>query len=102
MDLSRIASKAIEAAIDDGESRRKGSTIKAVAAGAALAVAARAAVSKAPGLVHLPGLDGLRDIPDRVRDRLADVGSMDDESEVGDEPRDEADVDQLLDEDEPV
>ena len=56
IDLGKVAAKAIETALEDGQSqRRSGSTMRALAAGAALAVAARAAVSKGPGLVHLPG-----------------------------------------------
>jgi hypothetical protein len=97
VDLSRIASSALEAALDDGEQahqrKRRGSALKAVAAGAALAVAAKAAASKAPRLMALPSFDGLRDIPDRVRDRLADAGWLDDEEDVEDEPVDEEDFD---------
>jgi hypothetical protein len=89
IDLSRVASSALEAALDDGDERRKRSGLRTLAAGAALAVAARAAVSKAPGLVHMPDLSGLRDMPDRVRDRLADAGWIDDEQEVEDEEPEE-------------
>src|SRR4051794_10987582 len=103
IDLSRVASKALETAIEeDGKPRRRGSTMRAMAAGAALAVAARAAVSRAPGLVHLPNLDGLRDIPDRVRDRLAEAGWGGDEQDV-EEAEPEAgyeDEDEFEDEDE--
>src|SRR5881392_2758853 len=111
VDVSKIASSALEAALDDGQPRRKrGSTVKAVAAGAALAVAARAAASKAPRvnplrLMPLPSLDGLRDIPDRVRDRLADAGWLDDEvdveeAELDEEPLDEEEEDEPEAEDE--
>ena len=121
VDLSRVASKAIEAALEDGgqEHRRRGSAVKAVAAGAVLAVGARAAMSKAPGPVrfglrHLPGMSGLRDMPERLRERMADAGWLDDDSDVdepgaeveddfdeGDEPAAEADPDEEEPEDEP-
>jgi hypothetical protein len=108
IDLSRIASSALEAALDDGEqdsNKHKGGSgaLKAVAAGAALAVAAKAVSSKTPWvvkkLIPTPNLDGLRDIPDRVRDRLADAGWLDDEQDieaddlVPDEPLAEGDED---------
>jgi hypothetical protein len=104
IDLSRVASSALEAALDDGDERRKRSGLRTLAAGAALAVAARAAVSKAPGLVHMPDLSGLRDMPDRVRDRLADAGWIDDEQEVEDEQPEDFDDDEEPEEeeDEPV
>jgi hypothetical protein len=108
VDLSRIASSALEAALDDGrqpQRKKHGSALKAVAAGAALAVAAKAAASKVPRLAPIPSLDGLRDIPDRVRDRLADAGWLDDETDVAGEPLDVLDEDEgepldVLDEDE--
>src|SRR5690242_8056495 len=113
VDLSRVASKAIEAALEDGgqEHRRRGAAVKALAAGSVLAVGARAAVSKTPGpvkfgLKHLPGMSELRDIPERLRERMADAGWLDDDSDVeepeaeveddfdeGDEPEAEADED---------
>src|SRR4051794_38493988 len=102
VDLSKIAASAIEAALNDGESpkRKHGSTVKAVAAGAALAVAAKAATSKRTKLlsklVPTPSLDGLRDIPGRVRDRLADSGWLDDEADV--DLEDEAPVDEVAEE----
>lgn len=91
IDLSRVANKALEAALEDGQPTRKkrGSTARAMAAGAALAVGARVALSKKPGkltlLRHLPDLEHLRDIPDRVRDRMADAGWLDDEPDVDDQ-----------------
>ena|SRR5215211_7309128 len=94
VDLGRVANKALEAALEDGEQRHHRSGLRMVAAGAALAVVARAAVSKAPGLVRIPGLSDLRDIPDRVRDRLSDVGWLDDEAPVDEE--------ELLEDEEPV
>src|SRR6476661_4885849 len=99
VDLSKIAASAIEAALDDGQSkpkRRHTGAVTAVAAGAALAVAAKAVTSKHPLLTKLvptPSLDGLRDIPDRVRDRLADSGWLDDDEDVGLE--DEGPVDEV-------
>jgi hypothetical protein len=87
IDLGKMAAKAIETALDDGQSqRRSGHTMRALAAGAALAVGARAAMSRGPGLLqHLPDLSELRDIPDRVRDRMEDAGWLDDEPEIDDE-----------------
>jgi hypothetical protein len=89
VDLSRVVSKALEAALEDVDhepQRKGGGALKAVAAGAALAVAAKAASSKTPWivkkLVPTPNLDGLRDIPDRVRDRLADAGWLGDEQDI--------------------
>jgi hypothetical protein len=89
VDLSRVASKALEAALEDVDhepQRKGGGALKAVAAGAALAVAAKAASSKTPWivkkLVPTPNLDGLRDIPDRVRDRLADAGWLGDDQDI--------------------
>jgi hypothetical protein len=104
VDLSKIAASAIEAALDDGEDtrpeRKRGSTVKAVAAGAALAVAAKAATSKRTKLmsklVPTPSLDGLRDIPGRVRDRLADSGWLGDEADV--EPEGVAPLDEVAEE----
>ena len=114
IDLGKVAAKAIETALDDGQSqRRSGHTMRAVAAGAALAVGARAAMSRGPGLLkHLPDLSELRDIPDRVRDRMEDAGWLDDEPEIDDEDveepegaadedfDDEEEPDEDLDEDE--
>src|SRR5436190_11789840 len=105
VDLGKIAASALEAALDDGETpkRKRGSTAKAVVAGAALAVAAKAATSKRTKLmsklVPTPNLDGLRDIPGRVRDRLADSGWLDDEADIA--PEDDGPLDALA-EDEPL
>src|SRR6476469_739904 len=106
VDLSKIAASAIEAALDDGQSKpmhkKRAGAVTAVAAGAALAVAAKAATSKHPLLTKLvptPSLDGLRDIPDRVRDRFADNGSLDDDEDGGTE--DEGPVDEV-EQEEPV
>ena len=63
LDLSKVAASALEAALDDGEKKtsKRGSAVKAVAAGAALAVAAKAATSSKSKmltkLVPTPSLD---------------------------------------------
>jgi hypothetical protein len=99
IDMSRMAAAAIEAALDDGKPhRRRLSGMRAVATGAALAVAARVAVSKAPGHVRVPHLSA---VPDLVRDRLADRGwlpedaedDFDDEEFDDEEPQAEGDED---------
>jgi hypothetical protein len=99
VDLSRVASKALEAALEDDTPRKKrGSTVKALAAGAALAAAARVAVKQRglPFVPQLPDMDGLRDMSDRLRDRFAgepdDVDDVDVEEEI-DEPLAGADED---------
>ena len=101
MDLGRIASSALEAALDDGEPQRKrGGALKAVAAGAALAVAAKAATSNRTKLmsklVPATSLDGLRD---RFHD-LVDDGDEPDEGLVDDELVDEEDEEPVAEEDE--
>src|SRR3954451_16942803 len=99
LDLGRVAAVALEAALDDGSHRhRRFSRLGAVATGAALAAAARVAVSRAPGLPRLPDL---AEVGHRIHDRLADRGWIGDEDEVvdDDEPRDEGDQD--VDDDEP-
>jgi hypothetical protein len=106
IDLGKVAAKAIETALDDGQSqRRSGHTMRALAAGAALAVGARAAMSRGPGLLkHLPALAELRDIPDRVRDRMEDAGWLDDAPDIEDEDVEEPEAaadEQFDDEDEP-
>jgi len=70
VDLSRVASAAVEAALVDETPRRRLSAPKAIAAGAALALAARYAVSKAPGLPRLSAMRDLSDVTDRVREHL--------------------------------
>jgi hypothetical protein len=115
VDLSRVASAAVEAALVDETPRRRLSAPKAIAAGAALALAARYAVSKAPSLPrlsamrdlsgvtdrvreHVPGsvAEHIPDIPESLRERLADCGLVDDDGwhdDLSDEP------DDLFDED---
>ena len=115
LDLSKVASAAVEAALDDETPRRRLSAPKAIAAGAALALAARYAVSKAPSLSRLSAIPDLSevtdrvrehvpssvaehmaDIPDSLRERLAEHGLIDDgwHDDLRDEP------DDLFDEDE--
>jgi hypothetical protein len=115
VDLGRVASAAVEAALVDETPRRRLSAPKAIAAGAALALAARYAVSKAPSLPrlsalrdlggvtdrvreHVPGsvAEHIPDIPESVRERLADYGLVDDDG-WHDDLRDEPD--DLFDED---
>jgi len=110
VDLSRVASAAVEAALVEETPRRRLSAPKAIAAGAALALAARYAVSKAPGLPRLPAIRDLSEVTDRVREhvpgsvvehipdipeglreRLADYGLVDDDGwhdDLRDEPDD--------------
>ena len=110
VDLSRVASAAVEAALVEETPRRRLSAPKAIAAGAALALAARYAVSKAPSLPRLPALRDLSEVTDRVREhvpgsvaehipdipeglreRLAEYGLIDDDGwhdDLRDEPDD--------------
>jgi hypothetical protein len=109
--MSRVVASAIEAAFetDDDEPRRsRHRGVKVLAAGAAVVAAARVASSQSPKLSRLDALttlgkvtrvpDMFRNVPDRVRDRLADGGWIDEESELG--PEDVAAEDEELDEDE--
>jgi hypothetical protein len=87
IDFSRIASAAVDAALDDGQPRRRLTGPKALAAGAALAVAARYAITKGPDLARIARVPGLSAVPERLRehmpdglrDRLADRGWLGDE-----------------------
>jgi hypothetical protein len=106
VDLSRMTAAAIEAALEDDtrERRPRLSGMRAVAAGAALALAARVAVKRAPGLPHLPDLSAVSGL---MRDRLADRGWLPDqedgydEAEYDDEePHAEADEDDFDGDDE--
>jgi hypothetical protein len=54
----------------DETPRRRLSAPKAIAAGAALALAARYAVSKAPSLPRLPAIRDLAEVTDRVREHV--------------------------------
>jgi hypothetical protein len=95
IDMSRVASAAIEAALDEEKPRRRRLTgVKAIATGAALAVAAQAAAKRAP--VHR--LADLASMPERLRERVQERGWLDDDepdSRNGhyDEPVDEEDED---------
>jgi hypothetical protein len=88
VDLSRMTAAAIEAALDDGSHKRRPrlSGMRAVAAGAALAVAARAAVKHGPTLPRMPDISSL---PELVRERLADHGWLPDDEDERDEQYDQ-------------
>jgi hypothetical protein len=74
VDMRRVAATAARTALANGEPQpRKRSGLGAVAAGAMLAVAARVAVSKVPGLPHL---GDLAQLPDQLRNRLVDGGLL--------------------------
>ena len=96
IDMSRVASAAVDAAFADEQPRRRRlSGVGAVAAGAALATVARVVVKKAPDL--LPNAPRLSNLTDSVRDRLADSGWIDQEEpldEVEEEPLDEVEEDE--------
>ena len=78
LDINRLAQAAIEAAFEDEQPRRRRfSGMHAVAAGAALATAARFAAKKAPAF--LPSPPKVSDLAGSVRDRLADSGWIGDE-----------------------
>lgn len=99
IDLSRMASAAIEAALEDERPRRRLRGLRAVAAGAALATAARVAVTKAPGVPRL--LSGVTRLPDEARSRLADLGWLENEDVEDEEELDEEELDEEeFDEDE--
>src|SRR5919108_1493643 len=75
IDLSRVAAAAVDAALEDSRPHRRLSAPKAIATGAALALAARYAVTKAPHLPRIPGVPHvphLSDVSDRLRDGLRD------------------------------
>jgi hypothetical protein len=103
VDINRVVASAIETAFEGEEhheprrSRHRG--VKALAAGAALVATARVVGTHAPKLSKLGALSALgkatqlpdmvRDIPDRLRDRLADSGWLPADSDVEDEDFDE-------------
>ncbi|HEX6458058.1 MAG TPA: hypothetical protein VF032_04000 [Thermoleophilaceae bacterium] len=102
IDMSRVASAALESALngEQPQRRKRMSGVTAVAAGAALATAARVAVAKAPALTKAAALTKvprLGDLTDSVRDRLAEHGWIEDEEPQ--EPEDEAYEDEYADED---
>ena len=79
VDLSRVASAASAAALDDGKPRRRGLTgMRAVVLGAALGTAARLAVARAP-------VPDFARLPDLVCERLADRGLLPEDEEDFDE-----------------
>ncbi len=101
IDINRMATAAIEAALEDQTpERRRLSGLRAVILGAGLAAAARVAVNRAPDLPKLPGLPDLPNVsrvPDMVRDRLAEHGLLGededlDEEYAGDDLEDEAEL----------
>jgi hypothetical protein len=99
LDLNRMTTAAIEAALDDDKQRRPRLTGKrAVAAGAALALAARVAIKRGPGL---PGISRLTSVPEHLRERLGEHGWLPDGDEREDEPSDEAAQDEYDDDEEP-
>jgi hypothetical protein len=113
MDLKRVAAAAVEAAFNpDGAAqqehepeRKHGgmSSVRTVAAGAALALAARVAVKKGPSLLPktlMPNvMPSFSDVTDRVRDVLADQGWFDDEEDEDDaDYEDEAELEEGEDE----
>src|SRR4051812_49673945 len=95
--MSRMAAAAVEAAFEDGEQpqRRRHSGLRALAAGAALAAAARLVVAKAP---DIPRLSELSQVPDAVRDRLAEHGWLGDQKPEDEDYLDEEYLDEEEDE----
>ena len=94
LDINRVATAAIEAALEDGRPRRRRlSPMRAVATGAALAVAARVAAKRAP-------LHRLGAVPDRLRDELYERGWLQDDAEDEDfEDEEEFEEDQEFEDD---
>jgi hypothetical protein len=86
IDLSRVAASALETALNGEEpQRRRFGGARAVIAGAALATAARVVVTKAPSLARLPGVPDVSELGDRLRDRFADLGLVDEQEPIDDE-----------------
>jgi hypothetical protein len=97
--MGRIASTAIDTALNGDQPRpRRFSGVKAVAAGAALAAAARVAVSKAPSI---PGMSRISNLTDGVWDKLAEHGWIEDEEPPEDEEMEEPEAEAEEDEEEP-
>jgi hypothetical protein len=84
IDMNRLAAAALDAALDDGQPppKRRLSTFQAVAAGALIATAARAAIRRTDLLPRPP-----REFTDALRNRLADLGLSDEE--IGAQPEGE-------------
>ena len=106
IDINRVAAAAIEAALREERPRRhRVPGIRAIAAGAALATAARVGQKHLPrltelrlvehGLTKLGDVPSLRDVTDSVRERLADHGLIDHDDDDLDDLDYEADEDDL-------
>ena len=105
IDISRIATSALQAALEDGQQsepkqhRRRLTAGKAIVGGAALAVAAKYAVDKTSPLKRKAAMAAVRHtvrntfgdvIPESLHDKLMDVGFFDnDEEEFFDAPEGE-------------
>lgn len=106
LDLRRVTAAALEAAMageaPEPEQRQRPhhNGLRAVVAGAAVATAARFAISKASSL---PKLDEILDLKDSIHEKLVDHGWLDDEEDRGyDEEGDYEDAEVVADEeDEP-
>ena len=96
IDLSRVATSALQAALEDGQQpepkqhHRRLTAGKAIVAGAAVAVAAKYAVDKASPVKRKAALAAVRHtvrntfgdvIPESLHDKLMDVGFFDNEEE---------------------
>jgi hypothetical protein len=104
IDFSRVASSALQAALDDGQQpeakqhHRRLTAGKAIIAGAAVAVAAKYAVDKTSGLKGKAAMAALRHtarrtlgdlVPESLHDKLMDSGFFDYEDEDFDAPQGE-------------
>ena len=111
IDLSRVATSALQAALEDGQQpepkqhRRRLTAGKAIVGGAALAVAAKYAVDKTSPLKRKAAIAAVRHtvrntvgdvIPESLHDKLMDVGFFDnDEEEFFDAPEGEGEQDEM-------
>ena len=104
IDFSRVATSALQAALEDGQQpeakqhHRRLTAGKAIVAGAAVAVAAKYAVDKASPLKRKAAMAAVRHtvrntfgdvIPESLHDKLMDSGFFDHEDEDFDEPQGE-------------
>ena len=104
IDFSRVATSALQAALEDGQQpeakqhHRRLTAGKAIVAGAAVAVAAKYAVDKTSGLKGKAAMAALRHtarstfgdvIPESLHDKLMDSGFFDHEDEDFDGPQGE-------------
>jgi len=117
IDLSRVATSALQAALEDGQQpepkqhRRRLTAGKAIVGGAALAVAAKYAVDKTSPLKRKAAIAAVRHtvrntvgdvIPESLHDKLMDVGFFDnDEEEFFDAPEGEGEQDEMSQDEEP-